>query len=58
MVVCYFKISEIQKINTFEIQNDMFTEQFSEQQNLIQSTIYGEKRSVLLSNDLKTAKIK
>ena len=58
VVVCYFKISEVSKINTFEIQNDVFTEQFSEQQNLIQSTIYGEKKSILLSNDLKTAKIK
>lgn len=51
ILVCYFKITDVTKINTLEIQNDAFTEQFSEQQNLIQSMIYGQKQSLLLTND-------
>lgn len=51
VLICYFKISDLVKITTLEIQNDAFVEQFSEQQNLIQSTIYGQKQSVLLTAD-------
>ena len=58
VLVCYFKISDISKITSFEIQNNAFTEQFADQQNLIQSSIYGEKKSILLTNDLIKAVIK
>ena len=58
VLVCYFKISEVEKINTLEIQNNAFTDQFPEQQNLIQSTIYGQKQSVLLTADTVFGKLK
>ncbi len=58
VLVCYLKIADIVKINTLEIQNDAFIEQFSDQQNLIKSTIYGEKKSVLLTNNIVTEKLK
>ena len=50
VLVCYLKIMDVPKINSLEIQNDVFVAQFPDQQNLVQSTIYGEKKSVLLSN--------
>lgn len=50
VLVCYLKIIDVPKINTLEIQNDVFVAQFPDQQNLVQSTIYGEKKSVLLTD--------
>ena len=50
VLVCYLKVTDVPKINTLEIQNDVFVAQFPDQQNLVQSTIYGEKKSVLLTD--------
>ena len=58
VLVCYLKISEIPKITSLEIQNDTFVEQFPDQQNLVQSTIYGKKSSLLLTNSTVNGYIK
>lgn len=51
VVICYFKCKDIAKINTLEVQNTCLFELDSEQQNIMQSTIYGIKKSVLLTQD-------
>ncbi|MEY3499056.1 MAG: hypothetical protein RL308_725 [Bacteroidota bacterium] len=51
VVICYFNIKDISKIKTLEVKNTVLLELNSEQQNIIQSTIYGEKQSLLLTED-------
>jgi hypothetical protein len=50
-VICYFKIENISKIKTFEIKNTALFDLSTDQQNIIQSTIYGKKESQLLTVD-------
>ena len=47
--ICYYNIKEISKIKTLEVKNSALLELNSEQQNIMQSTIYGEKQSLLLT---------
>ena len=49
VIICYFNIKNISKIKTLEVKNTALLELNSEQQNIMQSTIYGEKQSLLLS---------
>jgi hypothetical protein len=49
VIICYYNIREISKIKTLEVKNTALLELNSEQQNIMQSSIYGEKQSVLLS---------
>jgi hypothetical protein len=49
VIICYYNIKEISKIKTLEVKNSALIELNSEQQNIIQSTIYGEKQSLLLT---------
>jgi len=51
VVICYFNIKDISKIKTLEVKNTVLLELNSEQQNIIQSTIYGKKQSLLLTED-------
>lgn len=51
VLVCYFRISEISKINKLEIENSALTELNDEQQNIIQANISGEKQSLLLTSE-------
>jgi len=51
VVICYFKCKDIAKIKTLEVQNTCLFELDSEQQNIMQSTIYGIKKSILLTGD-------
>lgn len=51
VVICYFNIKDIPKIKTFEIQNTCLFDLNSDQQNIIQTTIYGKKESLLLTSD-------
>ena len=51
ILICYLKINDIPKIGAFEIQNNAFMEQFDTQQNIIQSSIMGEKNSLLFTSD-------
>ena len=54
VVICYFHVKEISKIKTLEVQNTTLFDLNSDQQNIIQSTIYGKKQSLLLtSNNVK-----
>ena len=51
VVICYYNIKEISKIKTLEIQNTTLFDLNSDQQNIIQTTIYGKKQSLLLTPD-------
>ena len=58
ILICYLKINDISKITSFEIQNNAFMEQFDTQQNIIQSSILGEKNSLLFTSDNYKGKLK
>lgn len=51
VLICYFKIADIQKINSLEITNKILYDLVTEQQNIIQTTINGKKSSLLLTAD-------
>jgi len=51
VLICYFRITDVSKITTLEIENSALTELNSNQQNIIQATISGEKHSLLLTSE-------
>jgi ribosomal protein S18 len=51
VLICYFKIKDIQKINSLEIENSILTDLFLEQQNIIQFNDNGKKTSLLLTDE-------
>lgn len=50
-MICYLKIKDISKINSFEVQNTLLMEVYEEQQNIIQMEINGKKQNLLLTAD-------
>ena len=51
VVICYYRIKDISKIKTIEIQNTALLDLNDEQQNIIQTNIYGNKQSLLLTSE-------
>jgi len=51
ILICYFTVKDVTKIKTFEVQNTILFDLNSDQQNIIQTTIYKKKRSFLLTTD-------
>jgi hypothetical protein len=51
VVICYFKIKDVSKIKSVEIQNISLFELSDEQQNIIQANIFGTKQNLLLTSD-------
>lgn len=51
VVICYYSIKDISKITSLEIYNSALTDLNDEQQNIIQTTVYGKKQSLLLTAD-------
>ena len=51
VLICYFRIPDVSKISNLEIENSALTEWNSEQQNIIQANITGEKQSVMLTSE-------
>lgn len=51
VLICYFRITEVSKITKLEIENSALTELNSDQQNIIQANISGEKKSLLLTSE-------
>jgi hypothetical protein len=58
IIICYYNVKEIPKIKIFEVQNTALFELNSDQQNIIQTTIYGKKQSLLLTPDNVKAMLK
>lgn len=56
VLICYLKIDYSGKITTFEVYNNLLTEFFAEQQNIVHLNINKEKKSFLLTIKDKTAK--
>lgn len=50
VIICYYNIKDISKIKTIEIQNTVLLDLNSDQQNIIQTTIFGKKQSLLLTD--------
>lgn len=51
VIVSYFSIKDVSKINSLSIENSALLEVNEEQQNIIQANISGEKESLLLTSD-------
>lgn len=51
ILIGYYKIRDISKVKTLEVKNTILMDLFPDQQNIIQSKIYGEKQSLLLTVD-------
>ena len=51
VVICYYNIKDIPKINSLEVENSILTEIHPEQQNIIQFNDNGTKKSILLSSE-------
>jgi hypothetical protein len=49
VLVCYLNIKDISKIKSLEIYNSLLVECFSEQQNILHVTAFGDKKSFLFS---------
>lgn len=58
VVICYYSIKDIAKINSFEVENSVLIEIHPEQQNIIQFNDNGNKMSLLLSNETTKGKLK
>ncbi|MGV9003159.1 DUF6702 family protein [Flavobacterium sp.] len=58
VLICYFKIKDISKINSLEVENAIFTELYPEQQNIIQFNNNGSKSSLLLTDETTKGMLK
>ncbi len=57
-IVCYSNIKGLSKINSLEINNSVLIEYFSDQQNRINVTVSGEKKSFLLTSSVTSKVLK
>lgn len=58
VIICYFSIKEISKINTLAIQNSILVDWNAEQQNIMHFTINGTKKSLLFSDSNRSEMLK
>lgn len=58
VLICYFNIKEISKIKSLEIVNTALIDLNSQQQNIIQTTIYDKRQSLLLTDNNPKGSIK
>ncbi len=58
VLICYFRITDITKISSFEIENKILFDFVTEQQNIIQTNINGQKTSLLLTPDNPVGNLK
>jgi len=52
VIIGYYSIRNIPKINSLEVQNTVLLDLGFDQQNIIQSKLYGEKNSLLLTSNI------
>lgn len=50
VLICYFKIKDVSKINSLELKNTLFFDFISEQQHITHTQIGSVKRSILLTS--------
>ena len=58
VVIVYLKVSDISKIDTFKIQNNALLDLNSDQQNIIQTNFYNNKRNYIFTGDYFIENIK
>lgn len=58
VLICYFSIKEVTKVKNLTIYNTILTEVFPEQQNIIQTNVFGKKQSLLLSEETVSGTLK
>lgn len=58
VMICYFRCTGISKIKSVEISNKILFDLVTEQQNIIQTNINGEKKSILMTVDNTSAILK
>ncbi|MDD2675658.1 MAG: hypothetical protein PHF81_12340 [Flavobacterium sp.] len=58
VLICYFSIKEIQKINSLEIYNAVITEGNSEQQNIMHFNVSGVKNTLLFTESTSKGMLK
>ena len=51
VMICYFKIKDVSKINTLELKNTIFFDYILEQQHITHIQMGSVKRSILLTSD-------
>lgn len=51
VVIVYMKITEIKKFNSFKIQNNALLDVYSDQQNIIQTNFYNNKKNYIFTGD-------
>lgn len=49
VLICYFRIVNISKVTSLHVRNKILFDHVTDQQNIIQTTIYGKKSSLLLT---------
>lgn len=57
-LVCYWNIKNISKINALEINNSVLIEVFSDQQNLVNVSVLGQKQSYLFTQSSTSKEFK
>ena len=55
VLVCYYTCENVPKLSRVVIENTVFTDVFSEQQNMIQAQLFGKKQSALLTQSANQA---
>lgn len=50
VLICYFTLPAEGKVQTIQVSNTVLFDMFSEQQNIIHTTVNGNKKSLLLTN--------
>ena len=51
VVIVYMKITDIKKFNSFKIQNNALLDLYSDQQNIIQTNFYNNKKNYIFTGD-------
>lgn len=49
VLICYLKVENVSKVTSLEVNNSLFLDVFTEQQNIIHTKISGNKKSLLLT---------
>ena len=51
VLICYFRITEVAQVKSLEITNRILLDGVTDQQNIIQTNVGGEKKNLLLTSD-------
>lgn len=57
VLICYLSIKDVPKVRSLQITNTILTNYVTEQQNIIQTNVYGNKKNLLLTVDNPSGKI-